>query len=140
LLRCRRPTPPWPVNQQSVADPPKLAKDALEPTLEAPARHSAIAVELDQDLEARLPEPVEIAAHSVVSEALTNSTKHGHALVIRVQVRARQPPATCGRVSAVVTLAAVSAIVMRHPRRAPGWLDALGLLQHRHHHVSAGKA
>ena len=35
---------------------------------------------------ARLDEPVEVAAYYVVSEALTNSTKHAHASVVRVAV------------------------------------------------------
>ena len=38
---------------------------------------------------ARLPEPVEVAAYYVVSEALTNAAKHAHASVAYVDVRTR---------------------------------------------------
>ena len=40
----------------------------------------------------RLPEPVEVAAYYVVSEALTNAAKHGHASRVTVGWR---PPTTC---------------------------------------------
>ena len=36
--------------------------------------------------EARLPEPVEVAAYYVVSETLTNAAKHAHASVVHVDV------------------------------------------------------
>ena len=36
----------------------------------------------------RLPEPVEIAAYYVVSEALTNAAKHAHASAAEVEVAA----------------------------------------------------
>jgi signal transduction histidine kinase len=38
---------------------------------------------------ARLPEPVEVAAYYVVSEALTNAAKHAQATAAAVQVQAR---------------------------------------------------
>ena len=38
---------------------------------------------------ARLPEPIEVAAYYVASEALTNATKHAHASVVRVAVEER---------------------------------------------------
>jgi signal transduction histidine kinase len=37
----------------------------------------------------RLPEPVEVAAYYVVSEALTNAAKHAHATAVHVCVEAR---------------------------------------------------
>ena len=36
----------------------------------------------------RLPEPIEIAAYYIVSETLTNATKHSHATTITVTVEA----------------------------------------------------
>jgi signal transduction histidine kinase len=38
--------------------------------------------------ERRLPEHLEVAAHYVVSEALTNATKHAHASVVNVELDA----------------------------------------------------
>jgi signal transduction histidine kinase len=52
------------------------------------ARRSAIPVELDVHVEARLPAPVEVAGYYVVAEALTNAAKHARAAVARVDVRA----------------------------------------------------
>jgi signal transduction histidine kinase len=54
--------------------------------LKALARRSAVPVRLDIAVDGRLPEPIELAAYYVVSEALTNTTKHAHAAVIDVQV------------------------------------------------------
>ena len=45
---------------------------------------TAIAVELDVAALGRLPEPVEVAAYYVCSEALTNATRHEHASVVEV--------------------------------------------------------
>ena len=39
-------------------------------------------------MEGRLPEPVEIAAYYVISEALTNAAKHGNASAADVEVAA----------------------------------------------------
>jgi signal transduction histidine kinase len=47
-----------------------------------------VPVELDVDVQARLPEPVEVAAYYVVSEALANTAKHAQASVAHVDVRA----------------------------------------------------
>ena len=46
-------------------------------------------VELTVDVDDRLPEPVEVAAYFVVSEALANAAKHAHASVAQVEARAR---------------------------------------------------
>ena len=54
----------------------------------ARARRSAVPVEVALRIEGRLPEPVEVAAYYVVSEALTNATKHAHATVISVEADA----------------------------------------------------
>jgi signal transduction histidine kinase len=69
--------------------PAILSEGGLPPALKALARRSALPVELEVDVEARLPEPVEVAAYYVVSEALANAAKHAHASVAHVQARAR---------------------------------------------------
>lgn len=64
--------------------PAVLSEGGLGPALRTLARRSAIPVDLELAAEGRLPEPVEVAAYYVVSEALTNTTKHAsasHALV-----------------------------------------------------------
>src|SRR5205807_10149621 len=66
--------------------PAILSDGGLRPALRTLARRAAIAVELDVAAIGRLPEPVEVAAYYVVSEALTNATKHAHASVVRVAV------------------------------------------------------
>jgi len=50
------------------------------------ARRSALPVELEFRVDRRLPEVVEVAAYFVVSEALTNATKHSHASVAHIEV------------------------------------------------------
>jgi signal transduction histidine kinase len=69
--------------------PAILSEGGLRPALKALARRSALPVELEVDVQARLPEPVEVAAYYVVSEALANAAKHAHASVAHVQARAR---------------------------------------------------
>jgi signal transduction histidine kinase len=68
--------------------PAILSEGGLEPALTALRRRSAIRVELDLHAERRLPEPVEVAAYYVVSEALTNAAKHAHASVVNVELDA----------------------------------------------------
>ncbi|MCW2891970.1 MAG: hypothetical protein QOG28_6688 [Trebonia sp.] len=68
--------------------PAVLAEGGLRPALAALARRSAGAVHLGVQVQGRLPEPVEIAAYYVVSEALTNAAKHAHASVVDVEVTA----------------------------------------------------
>jgi signal transduction histidine kinase len=65
--------------------PAILSEGGLEP-LRALCRRSALPVELDLDAERRLPEPVEVAAYYVVSEALTNAAKHARASVVDVEL------------------------------------------------------
>jgi signal transduction histidine kinase len=65
--------------------PPALAKGGLRPALNALARRSAVPIHLDVGVDRRLPEPIELAAYYVVSEALTNTAKHAAATVIDVQ-------------------------------------------------------
>jgi signal transduction histidine kinase len=66
--------------------PAALADGGLRPALKALGRRSAVPVRLDVGVDGRLPEPIELAAYYVVSEALTNTAKHAAATVIDVQV------------------------------------------------------
>ncbi|MDT4935665.1 MAG: hypothetical protein QOK11_3557 [Pseudonocardiales bacterium] len=66
--------------------PAILSKGGLKPALSSLCRRSAVPVELDLRTERRLPEPVEVAAYYVVSEALTNAAKHAHASVVNVKL------------------------------------------------------
>jgi signal transduction histidine kinase len=59
--------------------PAILADGGLRPALKTLARRSAIPVDLDVQVNRRLPEPVETAAYYTVAEALTNAAKHAHA-------------------------------------------------------------
>jgi signal transduction histidine kinase len=66
--------------------PSILSEGGLIPALKTLARRSVIPVELEvRDIE-RLPEPVEVAAYYVASEALANTAKHSNAS--RVQIGA----------------------------------------------------
>ena len=56
------------------------------PALKSLARRAALPVKLDVDVAGRLPEPVEVAAYYVVSEALANAAKHSGAAVGEVGV------------------------------------------------------
>jgi signal transduction histidine kinase len=69
--------------------PAILSEGGLRPALKALARRSVVPVELDVQVQTQLPEPVEVAAYYVVSEALANIAKHARASVAHVQVRAR---------------------------------------------------
>jgi len=70
--------------------PAILADGGLTPALRTLARRSAIHVQLDIRIETQLPEPVEVAAYYVVSEALTNTAKHARASVVRIDVDVRR--------------------------------------------------
>jgi signal transduction histidine kinase len=69
--------------------PAILSEGGLGAALKALARRSGVPVELTIDVQARLPEPVEVAAYYVVSEALTNAVKHARASVAHVDARAQ---------------------------------------------------
>jgi signal transduction histidine kinase len=69
--------------------PAILSAGGLGPALKALARRSVIPVELEVDVQTRLPEPIEVAAYYVVSEALTNAAKHAQASVAHVDARAQ---------------------------------------------------
>ena len=66
--------------------PAILARGGLAAALKALARRQVVRVELEVLAQTRLPEPVEVAAYYVVSEALTNTAKHAQASVVRVAV------------------------------------------------------
>jgi signal transduction histidine kinase len=68
--------------------PAILSEGGLGPALKALARRSAVPVELEVSVPERLPEPVEVAAYYVVSEALTNAAKHARATAVQVQAGA----------------------------------------------------
>ena len=68
--------------------PTVLTRGGLGPALQALVRHSAVPVDLDVRTNGRLPARVEVAAYYVVSEALTNAAKHGHASSVTVRVEA----------------------------------------------------
>jgi signal transduction histidine kinase len=69
--------------------PAILTQGGLAAALKTLARRSAVPVLLEVRAETRLPEPVEVAAYYIVSEALTNTAKHAHASAVDVAVEAR---------------------------------------------------
>ncbi|MCW2731035.1 MAG: domain S-box [Mycobacterium sp.] len=68
--------------------PAILSKGGLGPALKTLARRSAVPVELDVDVDRRLPDAVEVAAYYVVAETLTNAAKHAQASEVTVHVEA----------------------------------------------------
>jgi signal transduction histidine kinase len=66
--------------------PPLLAREGLGPALRAAAMRSALPVELDIDLERRLPPALEAAAYYVAAEAVTNAVKHAQATGVWITV------------------------------------------------------
>jgi signal transduction histidine kinase len=68
--------------------PAILAHGGLGPALKMLARRCSIPVELDVRTPDRLPEQIEVAAYYIVSEALTNATKHAQASLIHVDADA----------------------------------------------------
>src|SRR5882762_5119526 len=68
--------------------PAILSKGGLRPALKTLARRSPVPVDLDLDLDTRFAESVEVAAHYVVAEALTNAAKHAQASEVTLSARA----------------------------------------------------
>src|SRR4051812_28195178 len=68
----------------AASHPAVLTERGLEPAVRALADRAPLPVELDVQLEDRLPGPVEAAAYYVVSEALTNVAKYAEATHVRV--------------------------------------------------------
>jgi signal transduction histidine kinase len=74
--------------------PAVLERGGLGPALRALERRSAVPVELSVEVPGRLPEPLEIAAYYIVSEAITNTAKYARATVIEVVARADESELT----------------------------------------------
>jgi PAS domain S-box-containing protein len=68
--------------------PAILSRGGLGPALQTLAQQAALPVEVDVQVDRTLPEPVEVAAYYVVSEAITNAAKHAHATLVRVELAA----------------------------------------------------
>jgi signal transduction histidine kinase len=68
--------------------PAILSKGGLAPAIRTLARRSTVPVVLDLGVDERLPEPIEVAAYYVVSEALTNAAKYAAASAVHVDVDA----------------------------------------------------
>jgi signal transduction histidine kinase len=66
--------------------PAILSHGGLSPALKSLARRCALPMKLEIGPVHRLPAPVEVAAYSVVSEALANTVKHANASAIHVAV------------------------------------------------------
>lgn len=67
--------------------PAILSEGGLSPALKALARRSSMCVELDLGCDERFSDPIEVAAYYIVSEALTNASKHSGATRVWVSVR-----------------------------------------------------
>src|SRR5258708_5365310 len=68
--------------------PAILSKGGLRPALKTLARRSPVPVALDLTIDTRFAESVEVAAHYVVAEALTNAAKHAQASEVTLSARA----------------------------------------------------
>jgi signal transduction histidine kinase len=69
--------------------PAIVSEGGLKPALRTLARRPMVPVKLDVGSDARLPEPIEVAAYFIVSEALTNATKHARASRVEVSLALR---------------------------------------------------
>jgi signal transduction histidine kinase len=69
--------------------PAILSEGGLGSALRSLARRASVPTVLDIDEIGRLPQPVEVAAYYVVSEALTNAAKHADATVVHVNLRVK---------------------------------------------------
>ena len=69
--------------------PAILSERGLGPALRTLARRSAVPVDLDVTTNARFPEPIEVAAYYVASEALANAMKHAQASRIEISLTTR---------------------------------------------------
>jgi signal transduction histidine kinase len=69
--------------------PAVLADGGLRPALKTLARRSPLPVDVDIQVDRRLPEQVEMAAYYTIAEALTNIAKHARATTADIQVTER---------------------------------------------------
>ncbi len=69
--------------------PAALSEHGLGPALRTLARRSPVPVDLDITTNARCPEPTEVAAYYVASEALANTMKHAHAAHAEISLSTR---------------------------------------------------
>src|SRR5262249_5452255 len=69
--------------------PTILTEAGLGPALRALARRSEVPIDVDVDLDGRLPTPIEAAAYYIASEALTNVAKHAGASVVELRAAER---------------------------------------------------
>jgi signal transduction histidine kinase len=69
--------------------PAILSERGLGPALRTLARRSAVPVDLEVAADARYPEPVEVAAYYVASEALANAMKHARASQVEMSLATR---------------------------------------------------
>jgi PAS domain S-box-containing protein len=66
--------------------PAILTEGGLSPAVEALALRSPVPVKLNVRSKHRLPDPIEVAAYYVVSEALTNAAKHADASRVQIDL------------------------------------------------------
>ena len=66
-----------------------LSERGLGPALRTLARRSAVPVDLDVATNAPFPEPIEVAAYYVASEALANAMKHAQASLVEMSLATR---------------------------------------------------
>jgi GAF domain-containing protein len=66
--------------------PAILAERGLAPAVKMLARRSPVPVDLQVQVNQRLPEPVEVSVYYVIAEALTNAAKHAGASTVSVQI------------------------------------------------------
>jgi PAS domain S-box-containing protein len=66
--------------------PAILSHGGLRQALKMLARRSAVPVELDAQIDVRVPDEVEVGAYYVASEALTNVAKHARASTVHIHV------------------------------------------------------
>jgi signal transduction histidine kinase/uncharacterized protein YhfF len=71
--------------------PAGLGAHGLASSLRSLGLHSPLPLRIDALPEHRLPDPVEVTIHYLVSEALTNAVKHAGATEVRVHVERRGP-------------------------------------------------
>jgi PAS domain S-box-containing protein len=69
--------------------PAILSQGGLGPAIHTLALRSPVPVELDVSTEKRLPEPIEVAAYFVASEALANVSKHADASRVEISLARR---------------------------------------------------